>query len=94
MVNFMSMEWVMATTPNKNICCIDTQANVKLLAKRLQLYGNRDFVETFTYKMVNNPTIQRITLPVTDYEIGENHCYIKFEGNIGIIEILGEGPQE
>lgn len=34
------------------------------------------------------------TLPVTDYEITEHSCYIKFEGNIGIVEILGEEPQE
>ena len=94
MVNFMRMEWVMTTTPKKNICCINTRANVKLLAKRLQLFGNQDFVETFTYKMVNNPTMEMVTLPITDYEIGEHHCYIKFEGNIGVVEILGEEPQE
>lgn len=84
----MNCEWAMTTTPQKGICCIDTQANVRLLAKRLQLYGNKDFVETFTYKKVNNPQVMFATLPVTDYEIKDNSCYIKFEGNIGIVELL------
>ena len=94
MVNFMRMEWIMTTTPKKDICCINTQANLKLLAKRLQLYGNRNFVEEFTYKRINSTQIMHTTLYVTDYEIGEHHCYIKLEGNIGVVEVLGEEPQE
>ena len=88
MIDFLHCEWVMTTTPQKDICCINTQANVRLLAKRLQLYGNRDFAETFTYKKVNNPQVMFTTLPVTDYEITEDSCYIKFEGDIGVVELL------
>ena len=88
MINFINCEWAMTTTPKKGICCIDTAANVKILARRLQLYGNMDFVETFTYKKVNNPQVMLITLPVTDYEITEHSCYIKFEGEIGVVELL------
>lgn len=84
----MSCEWVMTTTPKKDFCCITTAANVRILAKRLQLYGNRSFVETFTYKKINNPQVMFATLPVTDYEITEHSCYIKFEGIIGVVELL------
>lgn len=91
MINLLNCEWVMASTPTKDVCYIATQANIKLLAKRLQLAGNQNYVETFFFKRVNSP-VESTTLPVTDYEINESHCYIKFgEANfgIGMVEILG-----
>lgn len=88
----MNCEWVMTSTPTKGVCCINTQANIKLLAKRLQLAGNQNYVETFSFKRVNSPETVFTTLPVTDYEINESHCYIKFgktNFGIGVVEILG-----
>lgn len=92
MVNFMKMQWVMTNTSPKGICCVNTQANIKLLAKRLQVDGNQGYEETFSFKRINSPKTEFTTLPVTDYEIDDDHCYIKFgqiNFGIGMVEILG-----
>lgn len=93
MINLFNCNWVMTSTPTKGVCCINTQANIKLLAKRLQLAGNQNYAETFSFKRVNSPKTEFTTLPVTDYDVNnKDYCYIKFgkEGfGIGAVEIMG-----
>lgn len=90
-MNILNLQWVMTTSPKKGICNIQPEnLNVKLMAKRLELAGNRGYTAQFKYNKVNSKAAGYSTMELVDYSVDEKSCYMRFQSSIGEVEILGE----